>query len=494
MAEKLLQLDGITKIFPGTVALDHIQLEVAYSQVHAIVGENGAGKSTMMNIISGLFPATEGKIIFEGQEVHFSGPLDAQEKGISIVHQEINLCPHISVLENIYMGRTPKKSGLVDYDYMKKTSKELLMRFNSDIDPEQKVQSLTIAQQQIVEIVKAISMNCKLLILDEPTSSLTEVETQDLFRIVRDLRASGISVLYISHRLSEIMDLCDQVSVYRDGKYIGTSSVSDITTDHLISMMVGRELDNIYPEKATDISSEVILKATNFSDGNRYRNIDFELHRGEILGFSGLVGAGRSELFRGLCGIDKIISGELVVKGKRLKLKTYREAIDNGLAYVTENRKKDGLFLDYDIRQNIIAASLEQAKSGPFLDRSKENKISEDLVKKISIKVYGLEQRCSSLSGGNQQKVLFAKWLTVNPSILIIDEPTRGIDVGVRLEIYRILRQLCSEGVGVIVISSDLPEILGLCDRVIVMAEGEITGSLDAAHMSEDAVMSLASV
>lgn len=493
MAEKLLQLDEIVKDFPGTRALDHVKLDVEYGQVHAVCGENGAGKSTLMNIIAGVFPQTEGTITFEGRPVHFSNTLEAQRLGISIVHQEINLCPHISVAENIFLGRAPKKGMFVDYKAMNRECATLLGNMNSGIDPAQKVSDLSIAEQQIVEIVKALSMNCKLLILDEPTSSLTEVETVELFKTIKRLRNDGISILYISHRLSEIMEICDQVTVFRDGVYIGSDAVANITTDDLITMMVGRRMESVYPEKSTQITDEVLLEATDYT-GNMFQNVSFKLYRGEILGFSGLVGAGRSEFVRALCGIDKKVSGELRFKGVALKLKTFRDAINHGIVYITENRKEDGLFLDYDIRKNITAPCLKSLKSGVVLSRSKEDALAKEYVEKIKIKVFSLDQLCSALSGGNQQKVLFAKWLTVAPQILIIDEPTRGIDVGVRLEIYRILRQLCADGIGVIVISSDLPEILGLCDRVVVMAEGKVTGELEADAVSEEAIMRLASV
>ena len=493
MAEILLKLDGIVKDFPGTRALDHVQLVVEYGQVHAVIGENGAGKSTLMNIIAGVFPQTEGTITFEGETVQFAHTIDAQKRGIAIVHQEINLCPHVSVAENIFLGRAPKKGGMVDYKKMEAESADLLKSMNSTIDPRKKVQDLSIAEQQIVEIVKALSMNCKLLILDEPTSSLTEVETAELFKTIRHLKSQGISILYISHRLSEIMDICDHVTVFRDGQYIGTDSITNITTDDLVSMMVGRKLESIYPEKAKKISEDVILEAENYS-GDMFQNVSFQLRRGEILGFSGLVGAGRSEMARALCGIDRKTDGSLTFKGEALKIRNYRESIDRGIVYITENRKEDGLFLDYNIRQNITATCLDQLKNGFALSRAKEDSLAQVYVEKIKIKVFSLEQLCSALSGGNQQKVLFAKWLTVDPKVLIIDEPTRGIDVGVRLEIYRILRQLCEDGVGVIVISSDLPEVLGICDRVVVMAEGRVTGELSADEMTEEAVMRLASV
>ncbi|MDY3003405.1 MAG: sugar ABC transporter ATP-binding protein, partial [Christensenella hongkongensis] len=434
--EMLLQLRGIIKDFPGTRALKEVNLQVAKGEVHAVIGENGAGKSTLMNIIAGVFPQTAGTIEFEGKEVHFFSPLDAQKLGIGIVHQEISLCPQISVAENIYMGRLPKtKAGMVDYKKMHRECEELFKNFSAQISPKAKVMDLSIAEQQIVEIVRSLSLDCKLIILDEPTSSLTEVETRDLFKVVNHLREQGISVLYISHRLSEVIEICDRVSVYRDGEYVDTQNVCDINTDKMVSMMVGRTLESIYPAKSKHIAEEELLKVSGFSRQGKFEDISFSLRRGEILGFSGLIGAGRSEVARAICGIDPKESGVVEIKGKKVNIRDYKDAISKGLAYITEDRKGDGLFIDYNIKQNISAAALRKVKKGKLLDDRKETKLAEDYVKKIKIKVSSLKQLCSSLSGGNQQKVLFAKWLAVEPEILIIDEPTRGIDVGVRLEI-----------------------------------------------------------
>lgn len=492
--EMLLQLRGIIKDFPGTRALKEVNLQVAKGEVHAVIGENGAGKSTLMNIIAGVFPQTAGTIEFEGKEVHFFSPLDAQKLGIGIVHQEISLCPQISVAENIYMGRLPKtKAGMVDYKKMHRECEELFKNFSAQISPKAKVMDLSIAEQQIVEIVRSLSLDCKLIILDEPTSSLTEVETRDLFKVVNHLREQGISVLYISHRLSEVIEICDRVSVYRDGEYVDTQNVCDINTDKMVSMMVGRTLESIYPAKSKHIAEEELLKVSGFSRQGKFEDISFSLRRGEILGFSGLIGAGRSEVARAICGIDPKESGVVEIKGKKVNIRDYKDAISKGLAYITEDRKGDGLFIDYNIKQNISAAALRKVKKGKLLDDRKETKLAEDYVKKIKIKVSSLKQLCSSLSGGNQQKVLFAKWLAVEPEILIIDEPTKGINVGVRLEIYKILRELCDSGKGVIVISSDLPEVIGLCDRVIIMREGVVSGVVSENEINEEAIMRAAS-
>ncbi len=492
--EMLLQLKGIVKDFPGTRALKEVSLEVLKGEVHAVIGENGAGKSTLMNIIAGVFPQTMGTIEFEGKEVKFSSPVDAQKLGIGIVHQEISLCPQISVAENIFMGRLPKtKSGTVDYKKMYRECNQLFKNFSADISPKSKVITLSIAEQQIVEIVRSLSLDCKLIILDEPTSSLTEVETRDLFSVISHLKEKNISVLYISHRLSEVVEICDRVSVYRDGEYVGSHHVCDIDTDKMVSMMVGRTLESIYPSKSAEILNEELLKVTNFSQKDKFCDIEFSLRKGEILGFSGLIGAGRSELARAICGIDSKDSGEVFLNGKKVEIRDYKTAIGKGLAYITEDRKGDGLFIDYNIRQNISAAALGKIKKGRFLDDRKETKLAEDYVKKIKIKISSLKQLCSSLSGGNQQKVLFAKWLAVEPEILIIDEPTRGIDVGVRLEIYKILRDLCDKGKGIIVISSDLPEVIGLCDRVIIMREGMISGIVQENEINEESIMRAAS-
>ena len=485
----LLKLNNITKDFPGTRALDKVNLEVKRGEVHAVIGENGAGKSTLMNIIAGVLSPTKGSIEFDGKPVKFSVPLDSQNVGIGIVHQEINLCPQISVQENIFIGRLPKKFNRIDYKKLTNNTKEVLKGFQTKISPKSKVNDLTIAQQQIVEIAKSLSLDCKLIIFDEPTSSLTEVESLELFEIIRELKRKGISVLYISHRLSEIMDICETVTVLRDGKYIGTEKVRDVDTNQLISMMVGRKLANIFPKKSDCSTEEILFEIRNFSGGELFKNASFQLKKGEILGFSGLVGAGRTELFRAICAIDKKTTGEVFFKGKQIKLNDYMDAIKNGIAYMTENRKEDGLFLDFDVKRNIVASSLDRISTGLLIKDEKEKKLSEEMVEKIKIKVTSIKQGCSSLSGGNQQKVLLSKWLAINPQLLIIDEPTRGIDVGVRLEIYTMLRQLCNEGIGIIIISSDLMEVIGLCDRVITMREGQITGDISGLEIGEESIM-----
>lgn len=486
----LLQLNGIVKDFPGTRALDGVNLTVKRGEVHAVIGENGAGKSTLMNIIAGIFPPTEGTIEFCGKPVKFTSPIDSQRMGIGIVHQEINLCLQISVQENIFIGRLPKNKLMgIDYKKLAISSEEMLSNFKSEISPKAKVCELTIAQQQIVEIAKSLSMECKLLILDEPTSSLTEVEATELFEIIKKLKNSGISVLYISHRLSEIMDICDTVTVLRDGKFVGYENIEDVDTNKLIAMMVGRTLANIYPPKSTCLSDEVLFEVRNFSEGILFKDAGFKLKKGEVLGFSGLVGAGRTELLRAICAIDKKTTGEVYFKGTRLKLNSYMAAMRHGIVYMTENRKEDGLFLDFNIKRNIVAASLDQVSDGIIVKAAKEKMLAEEMVRKIKIKSTSLKQACSSLSGGNQQKVLLSKWLALNPQVLIIDEPTRGIDVGVRLEIYAILRQLCNQGIGIIIISSDLTEVIGLCDRVITMGEGRITGEISGANIGEESIM-----
>ena len=491
----LLKLEGISKLFPGTRALNNISLTVKHAEIHAVIGENGAGKSTIMNIIAGVFPPTEGSIEFAGHPVKFENPLDAQKAGIGIVYQEINLCPDISVEENIYMGRLPKKNNkMIDFKTLTSNSIQLLKAFNADINPKSKIHELAIAQQQIVEIVKALSMDCRLLILDEPTSSLTESEAQDLFQVIRRLKKDGTSVLYISHRLSEIIEICDMVSVFRDGEYVGSDLVSNIDTEKMIDMMVGRTISNIYPAKSETVTEEVLLEAKEISYKDQVSNVSFKLKRGEILGFSGLVGAGRTELARAICGIEKKSGGEIAFCGKQVDIKKYRDAIDLGIVYITENRKLDGLFLEYDIKQNIVAACLDKMRKGLFLSQAIEESFAGDFVERIKINIFSLKQTGASLSGGNQQKLLLAKCLALNPEVLIVDEPTRGIDVGIRLEIYKMLRNFCDEGIGIIVISSDLSEIIGLCDRVVVMHEGRVSGEVEDADINEESIMRLASI
>ncbi|BCS80382.1 sugar ABC transporter ATP-binding protein [Anaerocellum diazotrophicum] len=489
---ELLRLHGITKIFPGTVALSDVSFAVNKAEIHAIVGENGAGKSTLMNIISGSLIPDKGEIYLEGRKVNIKSPRDAQNLGISIVHQELALCPHLTVAENIYIGRLPKNSAkIVDFKKLNQMSQEVLSLFDEvNIKPNDKVANLNVAQQQIVEIAKAITFNCKLLILDEPTSALSEADAAVLFKIIKDLKAKGISILYISHRLREIFELADRITVLRDGRYITTLNAAETNPDQVVSLMVGREIKEMYPPKAEKIGKE-IFKVENINSDKVY-NVSFSLREGEILGFAGLVGSGRTELAQTICGILPRNSGEIYLDGKRIEINSFEDAIKQKIGYVTEDRKQYGLFLKLPVAYNVSAIHLKHDYKRLLIDKNHELSLADEYVKKLNVKTSSYLQLVMSLSGGNQQKVMIAKWLAIHPRILILDEPTRGIDVGAKAEIHNLLRELAKSGIGIILISSELPEIIGMCDRVLVMREGRITGELAGEKITEENIMQLA--
>lgn len=493
-SELLLEVKNVTKQFPGTKALDCVQLQVAKGEVHALCGENGAGKSTLMNIIGGLFLPTKGQLFFEGKEIKPKSPRDSQNIGIGFVHQELSLCTHLTAAENIYMGRLPHKGDLIDFKKLYEDADEVLARFGANFSSKAVVSDLTVSEQQLVEITKSVSLNCKLLILDEPTSSLTDKETKKLFEVVRGLKKDNISVLFISHRMPEIFAICDKVSVFKDGRYVTCMNVSDVTSDDIIRAMVGRELGCLYPPKSSNIDRKTeILRVENLSS-NIFSNVSFRLYKGEILGFAGLVGAGRSEIMRALCGIDPVLSGDVWLNGEKQNFKNYRNAVDKGICYLTEDRKTQGLFLDMTIKSNMTSANLKAVSKGMWLQEKMEESLVETYVDQLSIKIAGIEYPISSLSGGNQQKCLLGRWLSIGPKIIIMDEPTRGIDVGAKSEIHNLLRKLAEEGVGVIIVSSELPEVIGVSDRVIVVHEGKLAGELTESTMiTEENIMRLAS-
>jgi ribose transport system ATP-binding protein len=491
--QAILEAKNIVKRFPGTLALNNVDITVYAGEAHALVGENGAGKSTLMNIIGGVFPADSGTITFLGNEVAFKNTEEAQSAGIGFVHQELNLCTHLKASENIFMGRMPKtRWNTIDKKKLYGESKKLLNRLNSDIDPNRLVSELTIAQRQIIEIVKALSLNIKLLILDEPTSSLTVQEAKLLFQIIRDIKKEGIAVLYISHRMEEIFEVCDTVTVLRDGERVQSLKIEDVTVEQVIQMMVGREIKNLYPSKSGTTGAS-FLQVENFSNERIFHDVSFEVKKGEILGFYGLVGAGRSEVMRAICAIDPCQRGKLFLEGSPFYAAKYKDLIDRGIAYITEDRKAQGLFLYRPIAQNISASNLRQVAQGMFIQRSIENQLADKFNSLLSIKCSSIQDHVNNLSGGNQQKVMIGKWLAITPKLLILDEPTRGIDVGAKSEIHKLLRQLCDEGVCVVLISSELPEVIGMCDRVIVMHEGVITDELTGNAINEENIIIAAS-
>jgi ribose transport system ATP-binding protein len=496
LAEELvLEVKGIDKSFPGTKALSKVNFQLRKGEIHAVVGENGAGKSTLMNVIDGVYTPDAGEIYINGHKVHIKDPLTAQKMGIGFVHQEIALCPDVTVAENLYMASiNASKALLVNYKELYAKTARALESLHY-VDPHKKVGELSISNQQVVEIAKALTLDCRILILDEPTAVLTESETEALFQIMRKLRDQGISIIYISHRMAEVFGQCDRVSVLRDGHYIGTYNVAQTTSTEVVNMMVGREIGDLYPAKAgrPGGTPEVLLQVRDFSNEGRFQDVSFELFEGEILGFSGLVGAGRSELAKAICGLYPKKTGEVIFKGSRLNLRNYDDAIQQGIVYLTEDRKTEGLFLEMPINSNISAMNLKQVSSRGLIDGKLIQTLTRRLADKLNIKCHALTQLVSSLSGGNQQKVLIAKLLSVNPAIIIMDEPTRGIDVGAKSEIHRLLRELANQGIGVIMISSELPEVIGMCDRVLVMHEGRQCDIISGDQITEERIIHLAS-
>lgn len=488
----VLEVRNITKKFPGIRALSNFNMTLERGEVHGVVGENGAGKSTLMNIISGNMAPNSGEILIDGQPVRFENSRQAQSAGISIVHQELINCPDVTVAENIFMGLIDKERFFVNYKKMYERADVLLSKFNICINASQKMKNLKVSDQQIVEIVKAISMNCKIVIFDEPTAALTEQETQELFQIINEMKSRGISILYISHRMEEIFKNCDRVTVLKDGYFVDTLVVSETTPDTIINKMVGRDLKDFYPPKSYCIG-ETIFEVKNFSFGKIFSNISFSLKKGEILGLSGLVGSGRSEVARAVCGIDPKASGEVFLYGKKLDILNYQDAVRNGLVYLTEDRKKEGLLLNMAIMQNISVLDIDLVSGRMFVLPGRERALAESMAQEINIKSTSVKQKVGTLSGGNQQKVLIAKSLAIEPKVIIMDEPTRGVDVGAKAEIYNKIRELANKGIGIIIISSELPEIIGMCDHVCVMHEGKINGILSGEEIEEARIMHRAS-
>jgi ribose transport system ATP-binding protein len=492
----ILKITDLSKSFGPIQALRNVVFELREGEIHAIAGENGAGKSTLMNIIDGILKPDSGEILLDGKPVEIDSPLTAQKLGIGFVHQEIALCPDVTVAENIFMSATnTSRSWLMDYAALERKAAEILQRLGN-VDPAALVRDLPISQQQLVEIAKALTLDCRILILDEPTAALTEREAKILFGIMRNLAAQGISIIYISHRMVEIFDNCDRVSVFRDGQYITTKNVAETTPSEIVNSMVGRVLDSLYPDKQRpeERSEEVILSVQNLSERSRFRAISFDLKAGEILGLAGLIGAGRSEIVRGICRLEGEVTGDVILKGQKLELKDYQDSIRAGLVYLSEDRKGDGVFLEMPIAANIAAISLSQVASNGIISERREHELAERLGKSLNLKCGHVADNVATLSGGNQQKVALAKLLSVGPEVIFLDEPTRGVDVGAKAEIHTILRGLARNGTGIVVISSELPELIGVCDRVLVIREGEISGEVTGVGMTEENIMYLASV
>lgn len=484
-------MEHIHKRFPGVYALNDVSYELRAGEVHALLGENGAGKSTLIKVLGGIYHPEEGNIYIEGKQVSINGVRDAQKCGVAIIHQELVLVPHMTVAENIFLGREHGSGILINRKKMTEEAQALLDAQEIHIKADTLIKDLTIAQQQMVEIVKAISYNSKILVMDEPTSSISDKEVAFLFQTMRKLTAKGVGIVYISHKMSELEEICDRVTIMRDGQYVGTEVVKETTKDELIAMMVGRELTNYYTRDYQQ-PGETLLKCEHISDGNMVQDASFELNKGEIIGFAGLVGAGRSEAMKCIFGLTKGFQGDVYVKGQKANIHSPIDALKYGIALVPEDRKLEGLYHVQSVRFNSTIEVLNQFIHGISVDGKKEVDITQKYIDMMSTKTPTQEQAIGNLSGGNQQKVMIGRWLATDPDILILDEPTRGVDVGAKSEIYAIMNQLVKEGMSIIMISSELPEIINMSDRVYVMAEGRVAGCLDHTEVTQEAIMQLA--
>ena len=490
MSEYILEMKDIVKEFPGVKALKGVQLQVRPGTVHTLMGENGAGKSTLMKCLIGIYRATSGEIWFDGNKVDFTSPTQALRAGISMIHQELSPVPERPVCENLWLGRLPMKNPfMVDHAKMRRSAKELFDRLGLDLDPDEKVGNLSVSQMQSVEIAKAVSYDSKVVIMDEPTSAITESEVEHLFRIIEDLKKKNVAIIYISHKMDEIFRISDDITVYRDGEYIATDRAENLDVNRLITMMVGREMTNIFPKVECPIG-DTVLKVENLSCGNSFHNVSFELHKGEILGFAGLVGAGRTEVVETIFGMRKKTGGEIYKDGKKVEIKSPEDAIANKIGLLTEDRRGNGIVGLQSVEVNTILANLKQY--GFVLDKKRMRKDAEHYSRALNVKTPSLDTLIMNLSGGNQQKVLVGRWLLTDPDILIMDEPTRGIDVGAKSEIHSLISKLAGEGKAIIMISSEMPEVLGMSDRVLVMHEGEMTGILDRSEATSDLIMKFA--
>ncbi len=490
MGEIILQMKEIDKSFPGVHALDHVSLEVKRGEVHALMGENGAGKSTLMKVLTGIYKKDEGTIVYKGKEVEFRNTREAQDNGVVIVHQELNMVGDLTVAQNIFIGREPRKGFRIDDKKMIEDSKALFDRLHIDIDPTEKMSELTVGKQQMCEIAKAISHNAELIIFDEPSAALTEKEIEDLFTIIRDLRSQNLGIIYISHRMDEIKVITDRVTVMRDGGYVGTLITEECTKEDIINMMVGRVIYEKPKEKSlVPADAPVVLKVEHLNAGKMVQDVSFELRKGEILGFSGLMGAGRTETARAIFGADPKQSGDIYVNGKKVEINSPQDAVNHGIGYLSEDRRRFGIVVGKSITENSTMAALSDYMSGLFINKSKEKQVSEKYIKELDTKTPSTDQLVVNLSGGNQQKVVIAKWLVRNSDILIFDEPTRGIDVGAKNEIYKLMNRLAAEGKSIIMISSEMTEILRMSDRIIVMCEGRKTGEINIEEATQELIM-----
>lgn len=486
-----IQLKGIHKSFGPVSVLKGVDFELLPGEIHALMGENGAGKSTLMKVMTGLHSQDEGKIIIDGELRQFKHPKEAESEGIAFIHQELNILPEMTVTENLFLGRElTGPFGMIKQQEMKRRAREYLAELNVFMEVDELARNLSVGQQQMIEIAKALMTDAKVIVMDEPTAALTDREIQALFAVSRALRDQGVSIIYISHRMEEIFELCDRITVLRDGQSISTRPIQETSFEETVRDMVGREIGERYPTRESKLG-DVVLEVEELI-GNRFHNVSFNVRAGEIVGFSGLMGAGRTEVMRALFGADAHQSGVIKLNGKQVRIKTPADAIKHGIAFLTEDRKGEGLLLDFSLRENLSLPTLDKRTKGTIISKQKEAAFAENYLQKLRVKHHSMEQKVKSLSGGNQQKIVLGKWLGVEPDVLILDEPTRGVDVGAKKEIYNIMCDLAESGVAIVMVSSDLPEVLGMSDRIVVMREGVVTGTLLKDEATQEKVMTYA--
>jgi len=486
-----ITMQGIYKAFGTNQVLTGVDFELKEGEVHALMGENGAGKSTMMNVLTGLHSLDKGKISVDGKEKYFNNPKEAEQAGITFIHQELNIWPEMTVLDNMFIGKEPKNAfGLVDSAKMKRLALEQFKRLDVSLPLDKEAGSCSVGEQQMIEIAKALMTKAKVIIMDEPTAALTEREIQKLFEVISSLKKEGVSIVYISHRMEEIFAICDRITVMRDGKTVDTKPIPETNFEEVVKKMVGRELTDRFPKRNSQIG-ETVLEVKSLT-GKAFRNVNFSIRSGEIVGVSGLMGAGRTEIMRGIFGLDSIESGEVILNGKKVTIKNASQAVSLGIGFITEDRKDEGLVLDFSIKDNIALPSLNSFAPKGLIKEKDETQFVEMLIKRLTVKTESADTRVGDLSGGNQQKVVIAKWIGISPKVLILDEPTRGVDVGAKREIYQLMNELTDRGVAIIMVSSELPEVLGMSDRILVVHEGKITGELPKETATQENIMTLA--
>jgi ribose transport system ATP-binding protein len=488
--EPVIEMKGISKSFSGNKVLDQVDFQLLPGEIHALMGENGAGKSTLIKILTGIYERDAGKVFIKGKEVQFKNPKEAEQFGIAVIHQELNIIPYLTVYENMFLGKelTVGRLGITKDKEMKRKTKEYLNRLGIEIDPNMEAGNLSVGQQQMIEIARAVAADTEVLIMDEPTAALTEREIEALFKVISSLKKQGVGIVYVSHRMEEIFQICDQISVLRDGQFIGTKEVAKTNFDEIVKLMVGRQLGERFPERDTKIGQER-FKVENLTSKGSFENIRFSVHQGEIVGVAGLMGAGRSEIMQAIFGYRKMDGGKVFIDGKEMTIKSPYDAIKAGIAFVTEDRKSQGLILELSVRENLSITTLDKISKNSLISSKTEISLADEMIEKLHVKTSGREISVKSLSGGNQQKIVIGKWLGIHPKILILDEPTRGVDVGAKKEIYQLMNDLTKQGVSIIMVSSELPEILGMSDRILVIHEGKLAAELDKSEANQENIM-----